>query len=287
MQDITEKLAQAVLQQLEAGIVLSREVMHYLESMTGVSTARDLEPELESGDDSELCSLLELIFYPDREGQCAIEPLLERMEPAEDDINRLQQSLCEKNIHTLLIFPDNTMTKAIPVPRDSLMTYIRRLKLSRRMDDQVVSAINQHIADRRDVLLARVMLRNSRMVFLPQVVSFLCNFFRIMPEKAQDWKASLELAIPLLESAAPDTDIYTRLMDQKRHYAEMIKRAENASEQLKQVPVEALIMRGTSIASIGEDEARTRMALIDETALYVFGQTEIDEFPGPPLILNF
>lgn len=287
MQDITEKLAQAVLQQLEAGIVLSREVVHYLESMIGVSTARDLEPEIESGDDAEVCSLLELIFYPDQEGQCAIEPLLETMEPAEDDINRLQQNLCEKNIHTLLIFPDNTMTKAIPVPRNSLMTYIRRLKLSRHMDDQVVSAINQHIADRRDVLLARVMLRNSRIVFLPQVVSFLCTFFRIMPEKAQDWKASLELAIPLLESAAPDTDIYTRLMDQKRHYAEMIRRAENASEQLKQVPVEALIMRGASIATIGGDKARTRMALIDETALYVFGQTEIDEFPGPPLILNF
>jgi hypothetical protein len=76
-------------------------------------------------------------------------------------------------------------------------------------------------------------------------------------------------------------------MDQKRHYAEMIRKAENASEQLKQVPVEALIMRGTSIATIGGDEARTRMALIDETAIYVFGQTEIDEFPGPPLILNF
>ncbi|MCA1785398.1 MAG: hypothetical protein LC657_05380, partial [Desulfobacteraceae bacterium] len=250
-------------------------------------SARDLEPELESGNDSELCSLLELIFYPDREGQCAIEPLLEKVEPAEDDINRLQQNLCEKNIHTRLIFPDSTMTKAIPVPRDSLLSYIRRLKLSRHMDDQVVSAVNQHIADRRDVLLARVMLRNSRIVFLPQVVLFLCIFFRIMPEKAQDWKASLELAIPLLESAAPDTDIYTRLMDQKRHYAEMIRRAENASEQLKQVPVEALIMRGTSIASIGEDEARIRMALIDETALYVFSRTEIDEFPGPPLILKF
>lgn len=287
MQDISEKLAQAVLQQLEAGIVLSRQVVHYLESMTGASSARDLEPELESGDDAELCSLLELIFYPDREGQCAIEPLLEKEQPAGKDINRLQQILCEKEIHTRLIFPDNTITKAIPVPRESLLSYVRRLKLGRPMDDQVVSAINQHIADRRDALLARVMLRNSRIAFLPQVVSFLCDFFRIMPQKAQNWKASLELAIPLLESAAADTDIYTRLMNQKRHYAEMIRRAENASEQLKQVPVEALIMRGTSIASIGEDEARNRMAIIDETALCVFGRTEIDEFPGPPLILNF
>ena len=287
MQDITEKLAQAVLQQLEAGIVLSRQVVHYLESMTGVSSARHLEPKLEFGDDAEVCSLMELIFYPDQEGQCVIEPLLEMVKPAEEDINRLQQILCEKNIHTRLIFPDNTMTKAIPVPRDSLMSYIRRLKLNRHMDARVVSAMDRHIAHRRDVLMARVMLRNSRIAFLPQVVSFLCNFFRIMPEKAQDWKASLELVIPLLESAAPDTDIYTRLMDQKRHYAEMIRKAENASEQLKQVPVEALIMRGTSIATIGGDEARTRMALIDETAIYVFGQTEIDEFPGPPLILNF
>ncbi|MBS0014204.1 MAG: hypothetical protein KFF46_09540 [Desulfobacterales bacterium] len=287
MQDITEKLAQAVLQQLEAGIVLSRQVVHYLESMTGASSARDLEPELEAVDDSELCSLLELIFYPDREGQCAIEPLLEKEQPAEDDINRLQQILCEKDIHTRMIFPDNTMTKAIPVPRDSLLSYVRRLKLSRHIDNQVASAINQHIADRRDVLLARVMLRNSRIAFLPQVALFLCNFFRFMPQKAKDWKACLELAIPLLESATPDTDIYTVLMNQKRHYAEMIRRAENASEQLKQIPVEALIMRGSSIACIGEDEARARMGRIDETALYVFGQTEIDENQGPPLILNF
>ncbi len=286
MRDWVEKLTEAIAGQLEDGIRLTPDELHYLESMTGLSTAADLEQELKVKDSAETCSLMELFFFPDEARQCGLEPIIEKADPEGTHVSRVQKALCSKQLHARLIFPDGTMTGHLPVPQDAVCAYVRRLNLLRSIDQSVAEAVYDHIKDRHEVLRVRVLLRNSRIVFFPPVISFLCDFFRIMPEKSQNWPEALTQAVGVLESAGAGTNLYTAFMDQKRQCAEMIRRGENTARELKQLPVEAMIMRGTSIACMGADEARRKMAIFDEIAINIFGQTEITEFTDQPVTIT-
>jgi hypothetical protein len=287
MKDWLEKLTNAIAGQLGDKIFIKPDVFHYLESATGVNTAAGLEQQLKGADSSEICTLLELIFFPDKDQQCEIEPILENAVPEKKHVNLIKETLSGRQITTRFIFPDNTMTGPIPVPVDAIDAYIRRLNLAQTIDKTVGKAICNHINDRRQALEIRVILRKSRIKFTSPVVSFLCDFFRIMPAKSQNLTASLTEALAVLESGPADMDIiYCALMNQKRLYAEIIRRQENTSGQLRQIPVEALIMRGASIGAMGGDEARKKMSIIDEIAINIFGQTQFVEYSDNPVTIS-
>ncbi len=270
-------LAEAIETLLTDGIGLTGDVMHYLNSVAGVQNPAELKTMLGDGDDCDGQSLYELIFFPDENQQIQIEPLLENAVFDADDVDGLIVRLTESDMQTTLHFPESAASCRIPVPAYAVARFVRRLHLDRHIDHQVGTALARHIESRSLYLALRVKLRNARFAFSANFSSFLCGFVAHIAETEPDFRAMFDFAVDTLERIAPETDIYAALMDRKRHCGEMIRKARQNDQNLRELPVEALILKGVNISCINIDDARRQMELIDRISVAVFGQTELTD----------
>ncbi len=80
----------------------------------------------------------------------------------------------------------------------------------------------------------------------------------------------------------PDKDLYTALMETKHQCAEMLRQAEKNKTDLEKEPVEALMMKGATIAAVNVEAVRVTIDQVDQMALKMFGKTENAPSGGPP-----
>lgn len=272
-----QKAADAIVSLFADGIRLSPDVLHYMNSVAGVQNAAEMRPLLAEPDDCDGQSLCELIFFPDVAQQVRIEPLLENetFDPA--DVDGLIQRLARTDVQTTLAFPEDADNCRIPVPPYALSQFIRRLHIDREIAPPVAEAISAQIESRATALWLRVKLRNARFAFSAHFSSFICAILANISETEPEFSDMFAFACDSLEEIGPETDIYLALMDRKRHCGEMIQKARQSEKNLRELPVEALIMKGVNIPCISVDDARRRIDIIDRISIAVFGRTELTE----------
>ncbi|MGM0452286.1 MAG: hypothetical protein ACQERN_03870 [Thermodesulfobacteriota bacterium] len=269
--------AEAIGALLTDGIGLTGDVLHYLNSVAGVQSPDELETLLTGAEDCDGQSLYELIFFPDETQQIQIEPWTANAAFTAAEVNGLIERLRKSNVEATLHFPESEGSCRIHVPADAVSMFIRRLHLDRPIDSQVDTAMAGHIESRAMYLRLRVKLRNARFAFSADTSSFICGFVAHIAEDDPDFTALFDFAVDTLERIAPETDIYLALMDRKRHCGEMIRKARQNDQNLRQLPVEALILKGINISCINIDDAYRQMEFIDRISLAVFGKTELAE----------
>ncbi|MFW6052928.1 MAG: hypothetical protein ACOC8I_03360 [Desulfosalsimonas sp.] len=288
MNETTLNIAEKIKARFQDGIRLGKDVVHYIESVTGARGAGELGLQLQSDEEScDIESLYELIFYPAEEDQVFLEPLLEEKAMGREDTGDIYRHLTEKEISTRLIFPDGTMTRKITVPESNIKQYVKRLRLARNIPERITEAIKNNITDRQLALRARVRLRNARFCFSENIMLFLCSCLEKMPVKSEEDLERIQWVIDFLGRTGANADIYTSLMEEKSRAAEMLKLSSENEQRLSRQPVEALIMQGINIPCISADDAIRQISIIDQIALAVFGTTETADLQTPVNLGSF
>ncbi len=264
-------VADAVEDILTKGIHLSDSVLHYLASTYDITGPEVLSQALSPPFDCDAESLCEMIFFPDESQQALLEPVLEEIRiRGEAEKNAAADMLAARTITASLYFPSIPAPCRLVVPGPALRRFIHRLRAERRIDRRIIEAIHEKIQSPETMTTLKVKLRNTRFAFEENRISSICVFLTSMDENTPDFMALFMELCGILEFMGAGTDLYAALMKTRRQYMEMIRQARKNEAELKTLPVEALIMRGTNIAAVNVAEVSRRIDRIDRMATKMF-----------------
>ncbi|MEW6671249.1 MAG: hypothetical protein AB1427_06065 [Thermodesulfobacteriota bacterium] len=261
------------------GLTLSPDALHYIDSTFSNPSLQELERILCDESDCEKDSLLELIFFPDLSFQAQIEDLLENCDVTAEDEERLARALAAKRLHTVLLFPDGRGRLPLAVPDWAIARFISRLHISKKPEPDLVDAIRRHVPQPYQAL-CRVRLRNARLTFTRNKISFLIVFFEKMAVEFRIVLEAYDFLLSFFEELEDDADLYRTLMQKKRFFFQNLQKARRLEVQLKSSNMETLLLQGVRMTHFNMDEARRRMGLIDKIGYAVFGKSDFIEAGG-------
>ncbi len=275
-------VADAVEEIFRQGIHLSDTVVHYLSSTYDISSPEALFRILTPPFDCDAESICDMVFYPDESQQLLLEPVLEE-NPVENDQEKsaLADMLTKKSIDTTLYFPSAAQSLRIEIPCTALRRFIRRINPDRRIDPQIIRAMDENIASPKISTILKVTLRNTRFLLDKNRVSAICDFLANIDENSPSFMDLFALFCQVIEDANTE-DLYIALMKAKQRRMEMLRLAEKNETDLKGQPVEALMMKGSSIAAVNAEEVRRQIDFIDRISIGMFGKMETLPLAGQP-----
>lgn len=266
-------LADKILEILEEGILLSDEVIQYIDSTFSNPTVEELEEILQDDSNCEKDSLIELLFFPDERLQCQLEDLLESQHFEAQDRKKVSGFLCRNPLVVAFKFPDEKGSFSLEIPETVAHQFVKRLNISKQINRNLLLTIKDNTSAETKNWFA-VKLRNSRFAMTDNAVWFLSAFFDKWDTENNDAFKYFDFILFFLEELDENTDIFEALMKKKRFYLKHLKRAEKFEEQLLKTNVETLMLKGKIAAFIDKNEARQNMEFIDRISHTVFGKTE-------------
>ena len=268
-----QHLGDEIAKLIQAGIVLSDSVLHYIDSTFSTPSAKDFLQILSDPNSCEGQTVYELLFFPDEQLQKQLESILETQTYDDEDVEDVITCLKQKKIQTTLTFPDNRGGLKINMPDSTIRPFIRRLNITKHIDPRISKTLTRCVPEISDVHQIRVMLRNCRFGFSDPICDFLCKGIEKMYPKSKYFREAFTFILDFLDHSDPATDIYLRLMKKKRGNLQMIQQAEKKEKTLAKNSVESLILRGVHIPAISIAEIRKQITLIDHICISIFGQT--------------
>lgn len=267
-------VADAVEEIFRKGIHLSDTVVHYLSSTYDISSPEALFHILTPPFDCDAESICDMVFYPDESQQLLLEPVLEE-NPVENDRekNALADILTKRSIDTTLYFPSGPQSLRIEIPGTALRRFIHRINPDRRIDPQIIRAMDENIPSPQIAATLKVTLRNTRFSLDKNRVSVICDFLANIETHSPSFMELFALFCQIIEDANTE-DLYISLIKAKQRRMEMLRLAEKNETDLKGQPVEALMMKGSRIAAVNAEEVRRQIDFIDRISIGMFGKTE-------------
>lgn len=266
-------LLDRIITSLERGGRISAPVLDYIEANLFAPDVERLSQFLTDENDSERDSLLDLIFFPDEALQSALEILLGGTPCSAGDEATLLDRLIVEPIDAMVRLPDNRPLVRIRLPEFIKSRFLARLNLAWHMDPEVAAAIDTGVSPRLQ-LAVKVRLRNAALRFSANRRRFLAHFFARMTDSAPDYLVCLDLVLPLLASAATDTDGYDLLVERKRSLFRSLQQARRFEVLLGQSNMETLMLQGVRPPPVSCDDVQREMRLIDLICFGTYGKTE-------------
>ena len=270
-------LSDKILEILENGILLSDEVIHYIDSTFANPSIEELKEVLKDDSNCEKDSLIELLFFPDKQLQYQIEALLESQQFEKENEKEVLDHLCRISIEVEFQFPDNRGSFSLEIPEAVAHQFIKRLHISKQIDRNLLLTIKEYTTANNKNMFA-VGLRNSRFAMTDAALRFLSVFFKKWETEDNEAFKYFDFILLFLEELQAKDDIFEALMKKKRFYLKHMKRAEKFEQQLLRTNMETLMLKGQTVAFIDKNEARENMQIIDRICHTVFGKTEYFEF---------
>ena len=275
--DKAKLLADRILEILENGILLSDEVVHYIDSTFSNPSIEELKDILQDDTNCEKDSLIELLFFPDKQLQNQLEDLLENETFKEEDEKKVLDHLCRNPLELELHFPGDRGSFSLGIPKTAAHQFIKRLNISKQIDRHLLSTIKDNTTATTKNTFA-VRLRNSRFAETGNALGFLSVFFEKVKTEDKDALKDFDFILLFLEELQEKDDIFEALMKKKRFYLKHLKRAQIFEQQLMRTNMETLMLKGQAAAFIDKNEARESMLVIDRISQTIFGKTEYFEF---------
>jgi hypothetical protein len=266
-------LADKVLEILEEGILLSDAVIQYIDSTFSNPRIAELQEILKDDSNCEKDSLIELLFFPDKQLQYQLEELLESEAFEKEDEKEVLHHLCKNPLDIEFHFPENKGPISLRIPEAAAHQFIKRLNISKQITRNLLSTIKTNTTANTKNMFA-VRLRNSRFAMTDNALWFLSAFFEKWDTVNNDAFKYFDFVLLFLEELQEDDDIFEALMKKKRFYLKHLKRAEKFEKQLQKTNMETLMLKGQTAAFIDKNEARENIAIIDRISLTVFAKTE-------------
>jgi hypothetical protein len=265
---------------LKHGLEISKDTPHFIDSTFSSPSPERLKEILSEETNGEVETLLSLIFFPDTATQLQLEDFLETGGFEDADEARVLKYLIETDAETPLRLPGITETFMLTMPPWAGEQFIRRLNISKRVDERLLNAVRRHVPEAQ-ILHAKVKLRNSRFAETESRTAFLSAFF----EKIRDDDfSSLGFLLAFFEEQTDHADIFEALIARKRHCFHSLQKAEKFEKMLRADNIETLMMRGVRMPYVDQEDMREKMAQIDRICLAIFGKTEY--FQPPEAVLG-
>ena len=273
-----EMLADEIKAIISEGIVLSDDVVHFIDSTFSNPTIDDLQAILDDDTNCESDTLMELLFFPDESIQMQLEEILELCRPQKQDEDRILASLCQNPLPVTFHFEDGRGALKLPIPEDVIRQFLVRLKISKHLDASLRESI-RHYGDESNTNRFKVKIRNSRFSSSENKIEFLCRLFDKLGSGSNDIFECLEFVLEFLDEIKKDGDVYQALMAKKKFYFISLQKAKKMDARLEKHNVETLLMQGERMALIDQVDARKKMQIIDRISRAVFGKTEFFDQP--------
>ena len=270
-----QKLADAIEATLGQGIYLSKGTAHFMESTCGIAHPADLARALTLPLDAEAESICEMIFYPDEVQQMRLEPAAQECGALSgEERTMVEEMIAAGSVEAGIFFPGIDTPASIPIPGEAAARFVRRLGLDRQIDPGILSTVHERAGSPHRASALAVRLRNARFAFSENRRLSLEAFLIRMDAEDPEFMDLFDMLCRVLDAVDDRDELYDALMDRKRRCVEMIQRAEKNRKDLEKQPVEALMMRGMSIAAINEGETKREIHQIDRIAMCLYGRTE-------------
>ena len=250
--------------------VIDKDTLHYINSTFNPASPDALKKIINNHSDPEVCSLLELIFYPTLKIQIRLETALENNVYTREDKKTLQEYVVSKNIETEIYLPDNMESFYFLIPDFTKTVFIERLNITKQTDKRLMYTINNFTGKTAGNLL-KVKLRNINKKHGKKCVSFLCDFIKKNDFNKTSTIKCFDFILDFLAQIKPRDDILESLLKKKERYLQTIIKFENIKKMLKKNNMESLVLQGIKITSINKNEILDKIDQIDKILLSVFG----------------
>ena len=277
-QEKCEVFADEIKKILSAGIDLSDDVVHYIDSTFSNPTIKELQTILADDANCEKDSLVELLFFPDESMQIQLEETLERHRPQNEDENKILTYLCRDPLPVTFRFEDGRGSLNLFIPEDIARQFLRRLNFSKHLDANLIESIVNY-GDENNSKRFKVKIRNSRFTPTENKTGFLRKFFETIGTRSNDVFECLDFALGFLDEIKNDSDIYQALMAKKKFYFISLQKAKKMEARLEKHNIETLMLQGERMVLINPTDVRKKMRIIDRISRAVFGKTEYFEVP--------
>ena len=273
-----ELLADEIKAIISGGIVLSDDVVHYIDSTFSYPTIEELKAILADDSSGEGETLMELLFFPDESIQVQLEEMLEQCRPQKEDEDRIIAHLCRQQPIITFRFKDDRGDFTLEMAEDVTRQFLLRLRISRHLDPGLIESIHNY-GDLQNTNRFKVKIRNSRFSPSESKTKFLCRFFDTIGSGSNDIFECLEFILEFLDETISDGDIYQGLMARKKFYFITLQKAKKMDARIEKHNIETLLMQGERVALIDQADARKKMQIIDRISRAVFGKTEFFDQP--------
>jgi hypothetical protein len=273
-----ELLADEIKAIISEGIVLSADVVHYIDSTFSYPTIDGINAILADDSSGEGETLMELLFFPDESIQTRLEEVLERCRPQKEDEERIIVHLCRDPLEITFLFEDDRGALTLPIPENVIRQFLLRLKISRQLDPDLIESIDSY-GDLPDTNRFKVKIRNSRFSPSESKTRFLCRFFDNIGPGSNDIIECLEFVLGFLDEIIKDDDIYQELMTKKKFYFISLQKAKKMDARIEKHNIETLLMQGERVALIDQAEIRKKMQIIDRISRAIYDKTEYFDQP--------
>ena len=276
LQEKCEVLADAIRKILGNGVMLGRDVVHYIDSTFSNPTIEELQAILQDDSNCEKDSLMELLFFPDETMQLELEDMLETLQLDRQDETHVLDALCRDLLQADMHLPDDRGSLTLILPHEIAPDFIGRLHIAKHLDGKLRNVINRY-ADDGAANGYKVKIRNSRFSPGENNIQFLCDLFEKLEPQSHDFDICLDFALSFLDELKQDQDLYPALMAKKRFYLRSLQKAKKLESQLQKNNLETLLSQGRRVIMVDKADARKKMLIIDRISRAVFGKTEYIE----------
>lgn len=282
MADQTKQMALSrwIRNELKNGISMTDDVLIYLDTTFGT---RDLLCVVADADDSEVDSLLELLFYPDTALQLRYEARWAREHFSKQDKEAVIELLCATPVEADIRWPDTGLPIAIPVPAFVLRTFVERLNICRQPSARLAQAVDLNCPDEIG-LKTRVKLRNARLAWREDHLSLICLFLSHMAARSDTFESDLDFLISILSEMPVGSDPYAFLIAKKFFYFQSLCKAEEYERKRLSSNMEIMMMAGARSAYGSIDQWRRSMRRIDRICQALFDRTRFFRHPDSQCI---
>ena len=266
-------LADRITGLLRDGIQVSSDIVDFIDATLSPASIDQLTTRLEDKASEEAETILELLFFPDETFQIALEPILQECSLQLDDLTCLLTQLHQRNLEARFIFPVDDQQLVLKMPKSGVASFVSRLNIAYRLPSVLLNEIKRSVPPEtiNEVL---VILRNCRICLSKAQTDFLCIFFPKMAAIGYNFYEHLRMVLQVMDETDADITIYEALMKKKRTLLRHMQDAIKFEEKRRYHAMEILMLGGERAAHIHPDDALRTIALIDATAITVFGSTE-------------
>jgi hypothetical protein len=261
-------LANGIRDILQDGLIVSPEVLHYINSTFSNPEISEFEALLNDESDCEREPLIELIFFPDDAARIRLEPLLERENFLKDDIETVSNMLYSEHIRLALRFPDGNVL-IINLPEDATSRFIFRLNISYKTEQQILDTIQCHIPENIQWTV-KVRLRNARLDFSPNKLDFLCRFFEKPIAEPDELLECLDFILTFMTEIRDSEDIRAALERRKEFHFLAIQKAADFEEQFGKNNMETLMVQGLRVPHIDRAKLMREIVIIDRICYLLY-----------------
>ena len=270
--DDCQNLAEKIIALLADGIKVDKTVYAYIASTFSNPSLDQIKKIILDESDTERDSLVDLLLFPDEAFQVKLEPFLTRHCFTKFEEERVIQSLSSTVPSVVMhLSAFNGHFRVAPTAFE-VRQLVMRLNITWRVEKLIRRAIENHIAPVRQSLVS-VRLRNADFTTNESGALFLRRFLDIFNNTEEGFFEYFDFLVDFL-ARMPNEAPYPALMREKRRHFMALKQAEKFKQQLFRGNMETLMLQGIRAPAESTEYSRKKIALIDDIALALFGQTE-------------